>query len=78
MRVLEQQGFIPAGFFFLPYESWMETYYKPMRGRFDSFLEKHGHAPEAVSIVENESLEIDLYEQYKDYISYGFFIAQKR
>ncbi len=77
IRILEENGFSPAGFFFLPQESWIENYYSPMEKRFDLFLEKHCNSDIAKNIVEGEKEEIRLYKKYRDYLSYGFYIARK-
>jgi hypothetical protein len=55
----------------------METFYKPMQARFETFLERNGHSKLARKVVEDHQAEIDLYLQFKDYFSYGFYIAQK-
>ncbi|MCB1180383.1 MAG: class I SAM-dependent methyltransferase [Leptospiraceae bacterium] len=77
IKVLEENGFSPASYFILPEESWLTNYYKPMEARFDSFLKKHNHSEIAKSIVEGEKEEIRLYKKYKDYYSYGFYVARK-
>jgi SAM-dependent methyltransferase len=77
IAVLERNGYKPVGYFFLPVSCWLDNYYNPMRLRFDSFLKKHDNCSEAVEIVEQEKYEIDLYEKYRDFVSYGFYIAQK-
>ena len=48
-----------------------------MELRFDSFLEKHSHSESARRLVDQEKAEIELYKKYKNYISYGFYIAKK-
>jgi cyclopropane fatty-acyl-phospholipid synthase-like methyltransferase len=77
IRILEENGFSPVGFFFLPETSWMENYYLPIEKRFDAFLKKHGHSEIAQAIVQGEKREIALYKKYSRYVSYGFYIAQK-
>ena len=74
--VLESQGFSPLGYFPLDANCWLENYYRPMQARFDAFLQRHGHAAEAVALVEAEKHEIDLYERHVDFVSYGFYIAR--
>jgi len=76
-KVLEENGFTPEGYFVLPTESWINNYYKPIEDRFEAFLQKHPDNPVAKEIVNAEKEEIRLYKQYKDYISYGFYIARK-
>ncbi|RQD71131.1 MAG: SAM-dependent methyltransferase, partial [Halanaerobium sp. MSAO_Bac5] len=77
IEILEENGFTPVGFFFLSENSWVENYYDPMEKRFDDFLNKHGNSDVAKTIVEKENQEIALYKKYKDYLSYGFYVAKK-
>jgi len=77
MQILEQHGFSPVGYFYLPESSWIDTYYKPMQERFDAFLKRHKHSETAKAIVDAEKDEIQKYLKYKDYYSYGFYIAKK-
>jgi hypothetical protein len=48
-----------------------------MQSRFDAFLGRHGRNDQAKAIVEAEKHEIALYEKYRDYYSYGVYIAKK-
>ena len=77
IKILEENGFSPIAFFFLPERSWINNYYSPMEERFNNFLYKHANSNIAREIVENGKREIALYKKYKDYISYGFYIAKK-
>lgn len=74
---LEQSGYAPIGYFVLPPACWLDTYYRPMRDRFSDFLARHGNSAEARAIVAAEQREIELYEQYGAYYSYGVYIARK-
>ena len=77
MKILEENGFTPVGYFILPQSSWLDNYYKPLKNKMPSFLEKHNNSPMAQSIVEESKEEMRLYNKYKDYYSYGFYIANK-
>lgn len=77
MAVLEQGGFAPIGYFALPQRCWLENYYRPMQARFEAFLERHGHSDAATSIVDAEKHEIDLYERFRAFVSYGFYMARR-
>ena len=77
IRVLEKQGYSPIGYFVLPEHCWLDEYYRPMQARFEDFLNRNGNSKEARKIVAAEQREIDLYERYKTYISYGVYIARK-
>ncbi len=77
MKILEENGFSPIGYFFLPQHSWLENYYDPMVQRMNAFLEKHQYTDLAKDIVADEKAEISNYKKYKNYYSYGFYIAKK-
>lgn len=76
IEVLEQNNFKPLGHIVLPEYCWMDEYYKPLQNRFDAFIEKYGSDAELLVQIEKE--EIEFYQKYKDYYSYGFYIAQKK
>ena len=75
--ILERHGYSPAAYFVLPEHCWLENYYRPLRSRFDAFLERHGASGEATAIVEAEQHEISLYEKYRAYYGYGVYVAKK-
>ncbi len=77
INILEENGYSLVGYFVLPSDSWIEHYYKPMENRFANFLERHNHSVPAKKIVEEQKEEIELYNKFKDYYSYGFYIAKK-
>jgi SAM-dependent methyltransferase len=74
--VLERHGYSPIGYFVLPEDCWIENYYEPMRARFDAFV-KRNDGERAQAIVEQEQREIALYEKYRAYYGYGFYIAKR-
>lgn len=77
MRVLEQHGYSPVGYFVLPEHCWLDHYYRPLEQRFQRFLDRHQQSAEARSLVAAEQQEIALYEQYRAFFSYGFYLARK-
>lgn len=77
IRVLESNGYAPIGYFTLPEQCWLDTYYRPLQAGFAGFLERHRQSAAARAIVEAEQREIELYEKYKAFYSYGVYIAQK-
>ncbi len=77
IQALERNGYTPVAHFILPPYCWIDNYYRPMQQRFGKFLEKHGYADTVKAFIESEQKEISMYEQYKDYFSYGFYIARK-
>ncbi len=72
-------GYSLAGYYYLNQESWIESYSKPLEARSDSFLERNNSSEPAKKIVaEDYKAEIVLYKKFKDYYSYGFYIARKK
>lgn len=77
MAILERLGFSPIGYFALPEHCWLDNYYRPMQRRFSAFLERHDQSDAARAIVAAEEVEISLYERYKAFFGYGYYIARK-
>ncbi|MCW9097969.1 MAG: class I SAM-dependent methyltransferase, partial [Ignavibacteriaceae bacterium] len=77
IKILETNGYSLVGYFYLNQDSWIENYYKPMEARFDAFLKRNNNSELARNVVEDNKSEINLYLKYKDYYSYGFYIARK-
>lgn len=76
LRILENHGYMPSGYFVLPESCWLTNYYEPMQASFDAFLSRNGNSEEARAIVAQEQHEIALYEKYKAYYSYGMYLAR--
>jgi SAM-dependent methyltransferase len=77
MAVLERLGFSPIGYFPLSDHCWLDNYYRPMQQRFSGYVDRHENSEAARAIVAAEEAEISLYERYKSFVSYGYYIARK-
>lgn len=77
INFLEDNGFTLAGYFYLNQDSWLKNYYEPMNERFSSFLERHNNSETARAVVKEYKTEIEDYQKYKNYYSYGFYVARK-
>lgn len=75
---LEQSGYDLLGYLVLPPDNWIENYYEPTERRIEAFLERHAGEPEAHELVEAEREEAALYSRYRDWFSYGFYVARNR
>lgn len=78
MALLETCGYSPVGYFTLGESSWLDHYYRPLQGRFDAFLARHGHSEAAKAIVAAEQREIELYDRYSAFVGYGYYLARKQ
>jgi len=75
--ILEKNGYSPVGYFVLGEHCWLDNYYRPLENGFKAFLDRQGHSEEAKAIIEAENHEIEIYERYKSFYSYGVYIAKK-
>lgn len=77
IAILEQSGFEILGYFPLKETSWKQNYYRPLEARFETFLSRHQNSHAAQDLIKREQAEIELFEKYHEYYSYGFYIAKK-
>lgn len=77
IRILENAGYKVLGHFILPDNCWLDNYYNPLIKSHSNFLKQFGDVDIAHRIVETDKKEVEFYQRYKDYYSYGFYIAQK-
>jgi ubiquinone/menaquinone biosynthesis C-methylase UbiE len=77
INILENAGYTPVAYFTLPDHCWLDNYYGPMQKSFSEFLARNENSEHAQAVVEAEKKEISLYEDYKNYFSYGVYIAKK-
>lgn len=73
---MQQAGYMPIAHFILPESTWW-NYFNPMPAIIPSFLERHSHSDEAKDFVKNNEIEIALYDKYKEYYGYVFYIGKK-
>lgn len=76
LRQIEAAGYEPLGHFMLPPACW-DAYYGPLRAGFEPFLARHGESEAARAIVEAESHEMRLHEQYGSFFTYAFYVARR-
>ena len=77
IKMLEDAGYKVLGHFILPEYCWMDNYYIPLLASHDAFLQQYGNEEMAHRIVDIDKKEVEFYKKYKDYYSYGFYVAQK-
>jgi SAM-dependent methyltransferase len=77
ISILENSGYSPVAYFILPEHCWLDNYYRPMQNSFADFLSRNENNKDAQAVIEAEKKEIALYEKFKNYYSYGVYIARK-
>lgn len=77
IKTLEEHGFVLEGYFNLSEESWIQNYYNPLKMKLETFLQRHSHSDLAIKVAEETRAEIELYQKFKEFYNYGFYIAKK-
>lgn len=77
LQVLKECGYKPITHFTLSDIEWIDHYYQPLRERSEAFLEKYNHAKEVKDFIQSGREEADMYDRFKDYYSYVFYIGKK-
>ena len=74
---LQKAGYIPVATFILPENCWTENFYVPQVAAQEVFLKKHTGNKTAEELVANERREAQLYQKYKAFYGYVFYIGKK-
>lgn len=78
LSVIEKCGYTSVAHFALDDRCWTDNYYQPILERSEAFLKKYNYADEVKEFVEAGKIEADMYNRFKDYYSYVFYIAKKK
>ena len=76
LDILQNQGFETIGHFILPEDCWIDYYYKPLQKSYKPFLERQKQSQEAMDLIASDKSEFEMYMKYRQYYSYGFYIAR--
>ncbi len=74
---LQKAGYIPVAAFVLPENCWLEHFYHPQVSAKEEFLKKHAGNKAAEEFIANQRREAGLYNKYKEFYGYTFFIGKK-
>ncbi len=74
---MQGAGYIPIASFILPDNCWTEHFYAPQVPAQEAFLKKHSGNKTAEEFIENQRHETRLYQKYKAYYGYAFYIGKK-
>ncbi len=76
-RQLEQSGYELITHFQLPENCWTDNFYTLQKNRQEDFLKKYNGNTTAEELIRNQSHEAQLYQKYKEFYGYAFYIARK-
>ena len=74
---MQKAGYIPIASFILPEICWTENYYAPQVSLQKNFLKKYAGNKDVEDFIFSERWERQLYEKYKEYYGYVFYIGKK-
>lgn len=77
LQAISSTGYELLTHFVLPEECWTEHYYSFNRKRTQELAAKYKGVPMVEEFLREGIREADLYEQYKEYYSYVFYVAQR-
>ncbi|OHD54734.1 MAG: hypothetical protein A2Y33_01805 [Spirochaetes bacterium GWF1_51_8] len=64
-----------AGYFVLPPSDW-EEYFSPLKARFEQMLARHPGDPDAEEYYREELHEFAMYDKYREFYGYVFYILK--
>ncbi len=70
-------GYRQIGLFTLPEDAWWVGYYNHVEKRVQALRKKYADEPEALAVLDEEIMEIELYRKYSQWYGYVFFVLQK-
>lgn len=74
---VQRAGYVPVASFILPETCWLDHFYAPQAKVMEAFLKKHEGNGAAEAFIANQRHEEQLYNRYKDYYGYVFYIGKK-
>lgn len=75
---LQEAGYEIVDSFILPESCWNDEYYAPLQDLFEPFLAKYPENADAIEFINGIKEEIKLYNEFKEYYGYVFYIAKKK
>ncbi|NVK43941.1 MAG: methyltransferase domain-containing protein [Oceanospirillaceae bacterium] len=77
VRQIQLAGYVPVATFTLPESCWTDHFYAPQVPAQERFLQQHPGNAAAADLVAEQRHEAELYDRYRAYYGYAFYIAKK-
>lgn len=74
---MQKAGYLLVASFVLSEECWTENYYKPLVKARELMLKQYPNNETINKLIEFQHLEESLYDKYKDFYGYVFYIGKK-
>jgi SAM-dependent methyltransferase len=76
LQAIRECGLEPIGHFVLPESAWWDHYYRPLEERIAHLRRTYDACPEALELLDAETLEISLYRRFSAWYGYVFYIMK--
>lgn len=77
VAIMQKAGYIPVATFVLPEYCWTKNFFEPQYKAQEIFLGKYAGNKTAEGFIEYARYEEKLYDKYKQYYGYVFYIGKK-
>ncbi len=74
---MQKAGYVPIATFVLPEDCWTKHYFAPCCKMQEAFIEKHTGNQTAKELIAGQRHEMELYDKYKEFYGYVFYIGKK-
>ncbi len=74
---MQKAGYIPVATFILPENCWIDHFFAPQVQLQELFLKKYSGNKTAEDFIAYDRYEAQLYNKYKEYYGYVFYIGKK-
>lgn len=74
---MQRAGYVPVSTFIIPENCWTEHFFAPCHKAQEDFLKKYLGSETVESLIYNQRREEVLYNKYKAYYGYVFYIGKK-
>jgi SAM-dependent methyltransferase len=74
---MQKAGYFPIAVFFVPETCWADYYYVQHPQMYKSFLQKYAGNKSAEDFLVSQHFEVELFNKYKAYYGYMFYIGRK-
>lgn len=78
LKIINKCGYKILGHFPLPEDAWWDLYYTPLEERLQKLKIKYKNNEEALEMIKEEELEIDLFRKYNKWYGSVFYVMQKK
>lgn len=74
---MQRAGYVPVAIFVLPENCWTEHFFTPCSKAQEVFLKKHAGNQAVEELIAGQRHEKVLYDKYKEFYGYTFYIGKK-